>query len=211
MKLNKFSTMRVLAIALSFLFTSVAFANNGSNGTEPGDGKKITETAKIAYSIYPIINTNKIRVAYEKYGDVAVSIRIYDDNMNLLYSDTQKEATYLKRNYDLGKIGSGEYVVRIQAGDYTTVHRVDVGQKEEQKFSAYLSPQLTNNKVRIAFQHATSPVFVAIYDQDGKLVYEKTMKEQNFSSIFNLSPLDKGKYTIMVSSNGDTTESTYQL
>jgi len=211
MKTNNLSILKLLSVALSVFLYSFAFATEPGDEAATKDGKKIKETNKIAYSIFPILNTNKIRVAYQKDGNMPVSVKIYDGKINLLYNDTQRKDTYLKRNYNMDRIGSGEYVVKIEAGDYTTIQRLQVGKNKKQEFAAYLSPQLTNNKIRIAFQHATSPVGVYIYDEDGDMVYEKRMVEQNFSSLFNLSPLDKGKYTIVVSSAGKSTESTYEL
>jgi len=189
----------------------VATASDNNEGEKLKDGEKITETANITYSIYPIFNTNKIRVVYQKNGNMFVSVKIYDEKMNLLYNDTQRKNGYLKRNYNMDRIGSGEYIVKIEAGDYTTIQRVNVGEAQNQEFSAYLSPELNKNKLRVAYQHATNPVSMFIYDQEGALVFKKSLNEQNYSSLFDMGSLNKGTYTIVVKSGTSTTEKTYKL
>ncbi|MDW7694298.1 T9SS type A sorting domain-containing protein [Flammeovirgaceae bacterium SG7u.111] len=201
------NSVKALFIAITILMTSFTMANP----IKGKDGEKIKATSKFAYSIYPILNSNKIRVAYEKYGKGKVSVKIFDNKMNLLYNDIQKDLNYMKRNYDMSALGNGEYIVKIVAADYTTVHRLNVGKKEAMPFSGYLSPELTNNKLRIAYQHASKPVYVSVTNKDGKSIYSKTMKEQNFSSVFNLSTLKSGTYTVTMSSDGQTTTQEYTL
>ena len=185
------------------------FANTGDN---PGDKNKIEETANIEYSIYPIINSNKIRVAYQKSGNEKVAIKIYDAKKNLLFSDIQKNTTYLKRNYNFDNIGEGTYYVKIVSGDFEIDQKVMVGASSKSQFSAYLSPQLVNNKVRIAFQHADNPVLISVVNKDGSKLYDKTLFDtQNFSSLFNLSSLDKGEYLIRISSENESVEKTYVI
>jgi len=198
---------KISSIFILSFFVLSSFANNGDN---PGDKNKITESSKIEYGIYPIVNTNKIRVAYQKSGSEKVAIKIYDAKKNLLFSDIQKNSTYLKRNYNLDRIGEGTYFVKIISGDFEIDQKVIVGREQESKFSAYLSPDLINNKVRIAFQHAKEPVRISVLDKDGSKLYDKTLfDKQNFSSLFNLSSLKSGNYIIRIASEDKLTENSY--
>jgi hypothetical protein len=206
--------MNVLAkkITTLFILSFFAFSSFANSGTNPGDKNKIEESAKIEYSIYPIVNSNKIRVAYQKSGNEKVTIKIFDAKKNLLFSDIQKNTTYLKRNYNFDNIGEGTYHVKIVSGDFEIDQKISVGVKAQNLFSAYLSPQLISNKVRIAFQHAESPVRIAVMNKDGSKLYDKTLFDtQNFSSLFNLSSLDKGKYIIRISSDEKVTENVYEI
>jgi len=200
---------RVSSIFILSFFVLSAYATTGEN---PGEKNVITESAKIEYSIYPIINTNKIRVAYQKSGKEKIAVKIYDAKKNLLFSDVQKNDTYVKRNYNLDRIGEGTYFVKIVSGDYEIDQKVVVGKNTKSNFSAYLSPEPINNKVRIAFQHAINPVRIAVLNEDGSMLYDKVMYDtQNFSSLFNLSSLDKGNYTIKISSDDEVTEKNYSI
>ena len=204
-----FLAKRISSIFILSFFVLSSFANTGDN---PGDKNKIEETSKIEYSIYPIINSNKIRVAYQKSGNEKVAIKIYDAKKNLLFSDIQKNTTYLKRNYNFDNIGKGTYYVKIVSGDFEIDQKVSVGASSKSLFSAYLSPQLVNNKVRIAFQHADSPVLISVVNKDGSKLYDKTLFDtQNFSSLFNLSSLDRGEYQIRISSDYKVVEQSYEI
>ena len=200
---------RLSSIVILSFFVLSAFANTGNN---PGDKNKITESSKVEYGIYPIINTNKIRVSYKKSGNEKLTVSIYDAKKNLLFSDVQKNATSLKCNYNLDRIGKGTYYVKLTSGDFEANQKVVIGSDAVSKFSAYLSPNLEGNKVRIAYQHAESPVFISVLNSDGKKLFSKEVTDvQNFSSLFNLSSLDKGDYTIRVTSNNKSTAKTYTI
>ncbi|MBT30958.1 MAG: hypothetical protein CMO01_14965 [Thalassobius sp.] len=208
MKLLVNRILKIFILSSIVLSSFVATANNDN----PGDKNKIEESAKIEYSIYPIINSNKVRVAYQKTGNEKVTIKIFDAKKNLLFSDVQKNVTSLKRNYNLENIGDGTYYIKIISGDFETDQKIHVGRSEKNLFSAYLSPELIKNKVRIAFQHAQDPVRVSVLNEKGSKLYDKTITDtQNFSSLFNLSSLDSGKYTINISSNGKVTSNTYEI
>ncbi|WP_020532940.1 DUF3244 domain-containing protein [Flexithrix dorotheae] len=202
---------KTLIFAILFSSSAAVFANTNT-GNDPIDDKKIKESSNIQYSIYPLKNTTKIRVAYEKKGKEKVTIKIYDDKKNLIFTDIQRNNTELKRNYDLGKIGNGVYFVKIKSGEFETQHKIFVGKKQVKTFESYLSASATNNKIRIAFQNATNPVKISITDEKGKNLYDKTLFDtENFSSLFNLAPLDKGNYTVSISSNGNVTEQSYTI
>ncbi|MBX2843548.1 MAG: DUF3244 domain-containing protein [Flammeovirgaceae bacterium] len=202
---------KTLFFAILFSSSAAVFATTNS-GNDPIDNKKIKESSNIQYSIYPLKNSTKIRVAYEKKGKEKVTIKIYDDKKNLIFTDIQRNNTELKRNYDLGKIGNGVYFVKIKSGDFETQHKIFVGKTQIKAFESYLSASATNNKIRIAFQNATNPVKISIIDEKGKNLYDKTLFDiENFSSLFNLTPLDKGNYTVSISSNGKVTEQNYTI
>lgn len=204
-----FATKRITSILFMSLFVFSTYANTG---TEPGKRNKITESSKIEYSIYPIINSNKIRVAYQKSGKEKTTIKVYDAKKNLLFLDVQKNDTYVKRNYNLEKVGKGTYYIKIESGDLEVDQKVVIGKSEMNHFSSYLSPQLSDNKIRISYQHATSPVYITVLNSKGSSLFTKKVEDiQNFSSLFNLSSLEKGSYTVRVSSNSKVTEKTYSI
>ncbi|MDW7694297.1 hypothetical protein R9C00_06075 [Flammeovirgaceae bacterium SG7u.111] len=206
MKNLSLSAIKALVVAM-FLMSGMAVAS-------PVDGKvhsSIRATSDFAYSIYAVNNSQKIRVAYEQSNAARVTVKIYDKEMNLIFTDVNNNKALQKRNYDMSKVGNGEYVVKIVAADYTTIHRVNVGSETKSNYSAFLPQKALNNKVRVAFQHATSPVRLSILNDEGKALYSKSVSAENFSNVFDMSTLNKGRYTIRISSGNDVKEQVYNV
>jgi len=164
------------------------------------------------YSLYPIINSNKIRLAWEQEADQKVVIKIFDDQDQLVFTDIQKSEK-MKANYDLSSVGSGLYKVMITTRDYRTVEEVRVGGETTSPFSAYLSPAPIDHKIRVAFQHAKSDVRLSIANAaTGEVVYERNIEgKANFSSVYNVSKLSSGQYKITLASGGKTVQQIYSL
>ncbi len=205
---NLRQTFATTLMMASLLF--VASFASASNGTPASSEKSVKAAEDFAYSLYPIINTNKIRFCFQQKTAEKVYVKIYDEAGTKVYTDMQ-EAQFARLNYDLSNVGEGTYQVRIKSGDFQATEMVKVGVNTNRNFSAYLSPAPVNDKIRIAFQHAGQPVSISLTNNKGKVLYQKYLSRTEFSTLFNISQLQPGDYTIRISSAGKVTTQTYQL
>jgi hypothetical protein len=204
-----------LVLGLSFLGANLAQANPTEEPpakTNP-EPSRVVALEKFAYGAYAIKDQMKLRLAFENQTGQAVSVKIYDANERLVYQDQlNRRVTALKRNYDLSELGKGHYRMDIQCGDFTATNPLSVGVRSVTgKFSAYLSAQLKNGKMQVAFQNAAADVYVTLVDANGAIHYSEHLNEANFVRRYDLSRLRAGTYTMLVSDGNRTVEQTYVL
>lgn len=182
-------------LVLAFVFTGLSsFAR--TNGEKDPSG--------IAYSVNPVRNSNKIAVGVKKAEAGKLAIKIYDDEGNLLYTDQFSDITGMRRVYDLSESGPGNYMVKILANNVYEVTRVTIGEEDpENRFQAYFTSKFKDNKIKVSYYHAAQPAQVMVFDTSGKAIFQNVISEkQDFSSLINLSNLQKGDYMVRVDSNG---------
>ncbi|MCU0451339.1 MAG: hypothetical protein MUC97_16115 [Bernardetiaceae bacterium] len=204
-----------LVLGLGLLSVNLAYANPteeppSTTRTEPS---RVVALEKFAYGAYAIKDQLKLRLAFENQTGQAVSVKIYDENERLVYRDQlNRRVTALKRNYDLSELGKGQYRMDIQCGDFTASNPLSVGVRQlTGNYSAYLSAQLKNGKMQVAFQNAATDVYVTLVDDNGAIHYSEHLNEANFARRYDLSRLRAGTYTMMVTCGNRTVEQTYVL
>ncbi len=112
----------------AFVFFIAASINIASaKDINPASAGKVVAAEKFAYSLYAINETTKFRLAFENQQGSAVSVKVYDEKGMLVFTDNIKNATEMKRNYDLAELGRGVYTVEISSGDFKTANRIAVG------------------------------------------------------------------------------------
>ncbi len=162
--------------------------------------------SEISYSMYAVVNTNKIVFAYEKESVGEVVVRIYDEKGTLLHKEVEKGETYGKKRFDLTAFQPGTYQLRISSGNFVKDHRIEIGVTKDVHFTPYISSVFEGNKVKVAFQNAVGPVDLKVVNRTGNSYYTKTIKENSFNSLINLSQLPKGKYTVQLLSGTGISE-----
>jgi hypothetical protein len=202
---NPFAALMLMAlIACQTVFAA------GNSPDNPVQGQ-VTATESFAYSLFPLASSKKMYFTYINSNQQKVTLRFFDQKGNLITTDALKNAEGFHKYYNFEQLGNGSYTVEITCGNHTEQRTITIGsQPENQEFLAYISPNLKDNKVKVAFQHANSPVIVAVRDIKGQILYSKEVSSsQNFASVLDLQKLQKGTYVVSVSGGNKSIEKTY--
>ncbi|MDW7694818.1 T9SS type A sorting domain-containing protein [Flammeovirgaceae bacterium SG7u.111] len=175
-----------------------------------GGGEFNVESEKLSYSIYAVVNTTKVRIAYEKQDTEPIAIEIYNDSGKLLYAEKLKNASSMKKSYDLEDSGAGNYKVKITTGAYTASHYIELGAREQEEFVAKVSPVL-EKKLRVAYEFARGPVLIVVEDEDSKSVFRELINARNYTTLYNINKLEKGNYTVRLSCGDQLKEHAFKL
>lgn len=199
-------------LVITTLFSSNAFANttDDKNGI---DSKVVTTSDKFAYSLYAVKESLKFRLNFETESTAPTTVKIYNAQGTLTFTETIRNQTSAHRNYDLTQTGKGIYKVEITNGDFTTVQEIGVGVNINQgEFSAYISKTLNEASLRLAYQNGDiDGVSIVLRDEKGNIVYDELSTSTQYSRKLNLSKLDKGTYTVSVTSGKKTIEQVYHI
>jgi len=209
MKLLNRSIIAVLLVTI--LGLNFSYANGDKTPANFSEVERV-EDADIAYSLYSVVNASKIKFAFEKATTGNVTIKIYDEDLNLIFTDKRNDAQSEKISYDLSAFGQGTYSVKVLSGKFIKNHTFKVGYSSAPDFNAYISSKVIDEKVRVNFQNASAPVGITISDLDGTVYFDQVITNKSEASqLLNLSQLPKGDYEIEVSSNGKNNTQTVTL
>ncbi len=198
--------------SVAVLFGSSAFANTTTDDKN-GITTVVTTSDKFAYSIYAVKETLKFRLNFENEDGTPITVKIYDSKEQLVFTETIKKQTAAHRNYDLSENGKGIYKVEIIDGDFRAVQEIGVGMRASQgEFNAYISKTLSEGSLKIAYQNGSSEgVNIVLRDEKGNVMYEELSANEQYSRKFNLSRLNKGTYTMSITSGKQTVEQVYNV
>ncbi len=180
---------------------------------DPSDPGRVVPAEKFAYSLYAISETTKFRLAFENELGNNVTVKVFSPLGKLIYTDRIKQATELKRNYDLATMGRGVYSVEISNGEFKTVERVAVGgaKLNPAPFNAYISASLTNGMFKVAYQGGEEGTYITVRDSNGTLLYSEHNESDNFARKYNISSLKAGTYTVTVENDSKVLEQTFVI
>jgi hypothetical protein len=198
-----------------FAFIFFVFVISGNtyalNGT-PNEGYEIAASEKFAYSIFALQSSIKFRLNFDNEDGSDVTVKIFTPDGKLAYSETIKRQVELRRNYDLSALGKGIYTVEVIDGDFKASHKIGVGVSAPQgEFNAYMS-KLNEGSIRVAYQNATEGyASIVLRDEKGNIVYDEVSQDAQYARKFNLSKLNKGTYTMSITSGKKTVEQVYSI
>jgi hypothetical protein len=203
---------KLFALLLTVFALSTAHANDRKPG-KPAEESRVVPLEKFAYSVYARKDQLKFRLAFENTAAERVTVRIFDRQNRLVHTDVMRNQTGLKRDYNLEALGKGEYQMSIVCGEFSATNRLFVGTKPvEGKFGAYLSNQLKDGKMQLAFQNASDDVYITLTDAQGTIHYsEHLVGEVNFARRYDLSRLRPGEYTMSITTGDKTVEQAYKV
>ena len=168
-------------------------------------GGGIDPATKFAYNVHTVKGTEKIRLAFENTSESDVTIKIFDQNNKLVFSEVQKHKKSMSKNYDLSQLGKGTYRIELISGGYKAEEKLVVGAQEEQNypFSLVVAPYKTQNSFVVSYSNAANSVYVNVYNEKGEEVYQNALSGYHFyNQVYTLNDLPKGKYEVIVSGNG---------
>jgi hypothetical protein len=201
-----------ILFAVTVLFGSSAFANTTTDDKD-GITTVVTASDKFAYSIYAVKETLKFRLNFENEDATPITVKIYDSQGQLVFTDLIKKQVSAHRNYDLSEKGKGVYKVEIIDGDFRAVQEIGVGMRTPQgEFNAYISKTLSEGSLKIAYQNGNPDgVNIVLRDEKGNIMYEELSANEQYSRKFNLSKLNRGTYTMSITSGKKTVEQVYNV
>jgi len=204
----------LFALLLSFatLFCSNTFANTNTDDKNGADAK-VVATEKFAYSLYAVKESLKFRLNFDNENGTPITVKIYDTQGKIAFSETIRQQTKLARNYDLAELGKGIYKVEIISGDFVTTQEVGVGIRANLgEFNAYISQTLSEGSLKVIYQNGNSDgVNIVLRDEKGNVVYDELSANEQYSRKFNLSKLSRGTYIMSVTSGKKTVEQVYKI
>lgn len=202
--------MKKQFIKSAFVALAATFISTTSFAAEPPSVKALD---KFAYSAYVPQGQKKIRMAFENSTGEAISVRIYDQKNQLVYSEKLNNIDKMRRDYIFAdELAKGVYRVDLRAGEFTGSSTLGVGMVSGKKFSAYVSPKITDGLIKVAYEGNNEGVYLSITDKNGAVIYsERTGNQSNFTRRYDLSKLPKGKYTLQVLHGEENIEQTYEV
>ena len=184
----------VLAITLSFTSFTSAFAD---------------EDNMIAI-VEALPNSTKFVLKLENEKLEKLKVKIYNSDLQLVHSEAIGSKAQIQRIYDMTAIGEGTYTVFIEGKTYKEKRTVTV-KRAKNDFIATFSPKATNNKVFASVENNKGTVKLMLTNEDGIILYEETINDQNKYRTLNLENLDKGTYFLQIIGQDKSSYETYYI
>ncbi len=188
-----FTFVFALFISLSSFSSAFAYENNAAINVEP-----------LPYSTKFVLN-------FENEKQEKVKVKIYDSNSRLIFSEVLGKESQIQRIYDMTAVGEGTYTVSIEGEFYKETKTVTINGKLKNNFIAAFSPVVINNKVFASIEDNKGVVKLMLTDNNGNVLYEETVSEQNMERSFNLEKLARGTYFLQVVGQDKVSYETYQV
>ncbi|AXE19104.1 hypothetical protein DR864_15775 [Runella rosea] len=116
-KLLNNKNMKTLLFSIALLFGMGIYSQAMAQST--------VETPSFTASIYPVVNTSKVRILISKEYGEKFSLSIIDDKKNLIYFDQlSKKTTQHRFDLNMQELANGRYYVNLSNGKQPVVTKV---------------------------------------------------------------------------------------
>ncbi len=196
-KFTKQTTALILSSALVF-GTAATIANNSKDKPLI----KVEKTASLQHKLNPVTNSMKVVLGVMLDEAKKVRLEVFDTKDNLVHKKTYSDTKGFMQMFDLEQLGEGEYIFRITSGNTSYIDKVTVGKQplKTEAFQAYIS-DVNDNRLKFSYADAKGDVVLSVKDSNDKTIFTESLgRDFSSSGIVNLSKLDKGEYTIQLSS-----------
>jgi len=141
-----------------------------------------------------------------------IDLSIYDINDGLIYQEKVTSEDNINRTYDLTALPDGIYFLKAESDLKISKYKIEVvGNKAKlsaDAISEMYKPVLVNKNGIVTVNILNlkkAPVTVVIYNADQTEVYNETLAAELYvGKIFDLSSVQRGKYTFEITYNGKT-------
>jgi hypothetical protein len=179
---------------VTMLFAFAAFANN------------LMASGNLKVNIVPV-NSEKAVVAISSATTSNLQISIADnENQEVLYHKTETEKNDYQKVFDFSRLKAGDYKLSVTADNMTTERSfsitnesISVGNEKRSidPFFVYKDGILKISYLNFSEQKLNLNLY-----SNSELIYEKKMgNEFNVQNGLNLSKLDKGTYSVVLSTD----------
>ncbi len=155
-------------------------------------------------------NSNKFILKFENDKQEKLNVKIYNSDLQLVFSEAIGSKAQIQRIYDMSAIGEGTYTVLIEGETYKEKRTVTI-KGTKNNFIATFSPKATNNKVFASVENNKGTVKLTLTDTEGNILYEETITEENKYRTLNFENLDKGTYFLQIIGQDKSSYETYTI
>lgn len=165
----------------------------------------VTAVEKPKMDVIPL-NANQAIVSITNENPALFEMSIETNNGDLVYyKQTTKISTEYKKTFDFANLQNGSYVLKLKVNDTRVYREFEVNNSEivvgdsKMKFDPYFS--FKNNELKFSYLNFDQENFnVSIYNENELFFNKKLGKDFAIQEGFNLSKLEKGNYTVVLSS-----------
>ena len=112
-------------------------------------------------------------------GNQNAILKIKDEKGRQLHAENIRHRALFIRAYDFSKLPNEKYIVEVRTKAGTTSQTFDIKDKSAQ--AMYFKPVVKSEEglIKVVFKNSlSSPVFLNLHDQDGKVVYRTKVPSQ---------------------------------
>lgn len=165
----------------------------------------VTAVEKPKMDVIPL-NANQAIVSITNENPALFEMSIETNNGDLVYyKQTTKISTEYKKTFDFANLQNGSYVLKLKVNDTRVYREFEVNNSEivvgdsKMKLDPYFS--FKNNELKFSYLNFDQENFnVSIYNENELFFNKKLGKDFAIQEGFNLSKLEKGNYTVVLSS-----------
>lgn len=165
----------------------------------------VTAVEKPKMDVIPL-NANQAIVSVTNENPALFEMSIETNNGDLVYyKQTTKISTEYKKTFDFANLQNGSYILKLKVNDTRVYREFEVNNNEivvgdsKMKFDPYFS--FKNNELKFSYLNFDQENFnVSIYNENELFFNKKLGKDFAIQEGFNLSKLEKGNYTVVLSS-----------
>jgi hypothetical protein len=149
------------------------------------------------------------RVFYKAPGQTNVTVSIYDESNNKVFSESFKESEGFIRPYNFENLKEGKYTIELKDAAGFQIEKIAYEKIIEEKIARMVKLPGEEKYAILVPDNGSKALFVDIYNQHGTSVYSKTHEVKgDFSRLFDLDGLDS--FTIVVSDSKGLTKRLYK-
>jgi hypothetical protein len=126
-----------------------------------------------------------------------VSIRIYDEDRNLIHKDLVESNAFFK-SYSFSNLKSGKYYVKVFNGDSFVAKSFSVNTILDKALDVDLD-LVSDSRYKVIVKGVDNPINLSITNDEGDVVYSDIINaNKDFSRVYDLSNIKSEKFTFTV-------------
>lgn len=179
---------KIMVVAVGVLFSTLVFAN----GTvESGQASSVGVMKS---------GSNLIKVFYKSVKSNDVKLSIYNENFDVVYTETLKKTEGFMRPYNFANLPEGRYTIQIVDETGTQTETVTYGAAKIEKSVNIVKVTSEEDRYLLTgFSQSADKITVRIFDGDGKTAYDQVLHvDGKFAQLYNLKGF-KDSFSIEVS------------
>lgn len=192
-----FKSVFTLVFALVISFTSFTSA--------------LADESSMIATVEALPNSSKFILKFENEKQEKLKVKIYNSNLQLVFSETVGQQAQIQRIYDVTAIGEGTYTVLVEGETYKETRIVTVENALRNNFVSSFSPKVTDNKVVASVKNNKGTITLKLTDSENQVLYQETINEESKQRVLSLEKLDRGVYFLQIIGQDKADYETYYI
>lgn len=156
------------------------------------------------FRVLPQNDPDEFKLVYVSETDSPITIKILDEEGELVSVDKIKNRSAFSKTYDFEKLSPGVYTFQVENEEGTGKQNVVYNPNKQNLNLLVFDGKDSKFDVIVAGFDPRKEVTIRIYGEDGKLVKEDEIKaHRNFTRTYDLSSIDGEQFTFTASSGQD--------